>query len=230
MDFSVDLEKSKFDKLIVTEEIFNNEYEYKISYDVTIYFKDFDCGEKSINRIMKSNPSHKTDRFAETYKERPEFLSSKVISKQDDEEGTVDNALADYIDYECKSTASKLQFLVDAFNINIPEEIASKAVNGRIELSDLGKLRFVEFNYKKAEVKNLILKYGDSDDDVTTYTVELRNGVTNDDVDEFIPGKSLLYLYNHVYDWLQDEYDYTIEILNNIFKIDFRTLKGCTVL
>lgn len=230
MDYKVDLERSRVDKLIVTEDIFNGEYEYTISYDMTIYFSDFDGSSKALNRIVRGKPLHKKDRFTKTYKERPEYLKKYVISEHDDEEGTVDEALSDFINYTCTDTAKKLQFLVDAFGVNVPDEIVQKAYNGKMELGDLGKLRFIEFNYKKASIKNLILKYGDSDTDVDTYTVELRQEITDDDVDEYIPGKGLLYLYNNVHNWLREDYDNTIKLLNNIFKVDLTTLKGCNVL
>ena len=79
MDYKVDMSNSEFKTLIVTEDIFNNEYEYTISYDVVIAFSDFDCDSKSVNRIMKSKPTHKKERFTKTFNERPEYISKNVV-------------------------------------------------------------------------------------------------------------------------------------------------------
>ena len=123
---------------------------------------------------------------------------------------------------------AKLFNLVNSlFNYNIPEQAVNNIVDkGEVELPDKKKVKMIEFNNKKSEIDRITVVY----DDNSTVTVELPEPVTSKKVDSVIPDSNLLLLYLYQSDWLKEDYESTIGLLNEIFGIDLETLKGGKVI
>jgi hypothetical protein len=223
----IDYSKTKFNKLTITEDVYENNYEYTCTYDLDIKFTGVNTDNKQFNRVCERQAFHSADRLVKTHQgARPECLKN-VVFEEDEKEGTVDYAIRDWLD-DMTRDAQKFDAIIGIENINLPKKIFEDAYySGKYELSSDGrKLKSVEFDYRKPEVSKVTVIY----DDGTSYMVETKNPVTNKDADGVIPGMSLPEVYSNVDDWLQEDYDGTIEILNEIFGFDFRTLKGASIL
>lgn len=221
----IDYSKTKFNKLSITEDIFDNTYEYTCTYDLDIKYHNVNTDNKQFNRLCEEQIFHSDDRIVQTHQERPECLQN-VVHKEDEQEGTVDYAIRDWID-EMTRDAQKFDAIINIIGVNLPKKIFEDAYyNGRFELSSSQrKLKSLEFDYRKPTVKKLTLIY----DDGKTFTVETKKEITNKDTDGVVPGMTLPELYTQVDDWLKEDYEGTLEILKEVFGFDFGTLKGANV-
>lgn len=216
----VDLSKTKFNSLNITEDIFGDMYEYKCTYDLDIKYTNVKTDNASFNNLCENQIFHSADTLVVTYEKRPEVLKD-IVSPEDDEEGTVDYAIRDYVD-SLKRVTQQFDFVVALMGTDLPKSIFEKAYNGKAELQNNSKLVSVEFDHRKPKIDTVVLTY----DNGKTFTVNTPHTITNADVDAVAPDLSLSLLYARVDKWLQEDYESTIKLLNAIFGFDLQTLKG----
>lgn len=222
---NIDYSKTSFSKFELTEDKYGDKsYEYRCSYALVIKYKNLQTDNKQLNRLAETESFGDSDILVKTYESRPEWLN-KYIAPEDDQEGTVDYALNDFIKDRCAKDSAKFQLMVELFGVNVPQKILEKAYSGNYELSNSRKLTSVEFNYRKPAVEAVTISYEDG----KTFTVDLNHKVTNRDVDAIIPDMTLPEIYSHVDDWLEEDYEGTLGLLKEIFGFDFQTLKGANV-
>lgn len=222
----IDYSKTKFNKFVITEDKFDDTYEYSCTYDLDIKYQNVDTDNKQFNRVCDNQVFHSSDRLVQTHQSRPECLQN-VIHKEDEEEDTVDYALRDWVDDELKRTAQKFDAIIKIFNVNLPKKIFEDAYySGKYELStENRKVKSIEYDYRKPVVNKLTIMY----DDDTSFTVETKKDITNRDADGVIPGMSLPEIYSNVDDWLKEDYEGTLDLLKEIFGFEFDTLKGARI-
>lgn len=216
----LDISKTKFNKLFIVEDKFGDEYEYRCTYDLDIKYTGVETDNVNFNRLCDNKVFHSSGTLSQTYDERPEVLNG-IITPEDEKEGTVDAALRDYVD-SLQRVTQQFDFISELFNDDLPREIFDKAYNGKTELRNENKLVSFEFDHRKPRVERVTLSYEDG----STYTVATPHPITNADVDRVAPHLSLSLLYARVDEWLQEDYEDTINILNEIFGFDVQTLKG----
>lgn len=220
---------TKFNSISIVENVYDNEFEYICDYDVDLKFKDVKvAGDRKLQEYINNNIIKDKRKLSKSYEERPKVLFDYgVVTEFDVEADTVDPAIEDYLNIN-KNNIGKLFNLVNSlFNYNIPEQAVNNIIDkGEVELPDKKKVKMIEFNTKKSEINRITVVY----DDNSTVTVELPEPVTSKKVDSVIPDKNLLSLYLYQGDWLNEDYESTIGLLNEIFGIDLETLKGGKVI
>lgn len=222
---NIDYSKTSFSEFELTEDRFGDKsFEYKCKYNLVIKFQNIDTDNKQFNRLTDTESFKDSNTLIKTYNSRPSWLN-KFISPEDDKEGTVDYALKDLVDEKCQKDSSKFQLMYDLLGVDVPLKIFNDAYSGYYSLDNHRKLDSVEFNYKKPKINALTIRY----DDGTTFTIDLPKEVTNRDVDSVVPGMTLPEIYSNVDDWLKEDYDGTLSLLQEIFGFDFQTLKGANV-
>lgn len=218
----LDKKNTKVNSLEITEDHFNDKsYEYKCSYDIEFKFINVKTDNPRFNQFCVEDKFRGRGTEIKTFTERPKELSG-IVTPEDDKEGTVDEAIRDYIEQNCKTLDQKFYFVVDLMSFNIPEKVFEDAYNGKMELIRNVKVRGIEYDYRKMEINYVTVLY----DDNSSITVELKNTVTNRDVSLVVPDMTLIDIYSDVEDWLNEDYEGTLEILKEVFKFDLVTLKG----
>lgn len=224
------IEAIHFNSISITEDIFENDYDYTCNYDVSIKYKNIDTGDRKLNEYINNKAIKDSRRLNVTHHERPEILlTSGAITEHDIVEGKdnpeiIDAAIEDFLQInKDKKPGTIMNIIYDVFNYDIPKRIAQDVIyNSKIELDEGRKVSRVEYNYKKSSIKRVAVFYEDND----FVTVELKSEVTDKNVDNIIPGQTLASVYISQEQWFGENYEKTIEILNSIFGFDLETLKG----
>lgn len=221
MEYKLNPNKTRFKIFEIYEDKYSNTYEYTCRYDINVQFSYIDLDDPYLKKICESNVLTERRNIVVRHSERPDVLKS-AIAPQDEEEGTVDYALNDFVKEQLKTDKDKLQFVYDVFNWDIPEHIIDKVESGQMQIADLGKVKYVDYDYRRPEIENIMITYTNGN----SYKVGLPKPVTNRNVDNVIPDETLSSIYGSIEDWLDEDYEGTIQILNEIFGIDFKTIKG----
>ena len=221
MEYKLNYEKTKFKEFEVYEDKYSNIYEYICKYSVDVQFSYAGLDDPYLRKICETNVLSEKRNIVVRHDTRPEELQS-AIAPQDEEEGTVDYAINDFINENLKTDEAKFKFVNAVFNWDIPEHILDKAEKGEMQLGGLGEVKYVDYDYRKPEVKKIMITYTNG----KSYNVGLPKPVTNRNVDMVVPDETLPSIYNSIEEWLGEDYEGTIQILNEIFGIDFKTLKG----
>lgn len=222
----------KINRMEIIENIVGEDYDYTCSYDIDIQFTEIETGDRKLDEYLNTKVLKDSKDLQATFKERPkELLSSGAVTKQDVEEAKeipeiINSAIQDFIDQNKDSKPGILINLVkDIFNYDIPNRVFQSVVyDSKVELVDTKRVKRVEYNYRKKSIKRVSIFY---DDD--TVTVDLKHEVTDKDVDNVIPGESLVTLYLFQEDWFEEDYEKTLEMMNNIFGFNLETLKGANI-
>lgn len=219
----VDYNETKFNSLKITEDTFGDSYEYRVDYDITIKYKKLDTDNKVFDRLAAGNTFHKSDTAVKVHDKRhADVTKIMAVMKMDD----ADKALASYIRNNISNVKTMLQIVWDLALVDIPRAVYNDAVyNGKMEFSASRHLVDVEFDYRKPKVSTMTLKYDTNE----SFVVALPHAITNRDVDIVVPDMTLPELYVHVEDWLEEDYEGTVSLLKEIFKIDFETMKGAEI-
>jgi hypothetical protein len=224
---NVDITGCRVSDFEIIETKYDKSYEYSISGKATLKFKNINTGNVSVDTYYNTNSF--TDRFLydSQQNERPKEITD-MITPQDIKEGTVNQAIADYIQTShIESYPGKVFNLVEnAFSINIPSRMFDYAYNhGSLPLTNKKKVKNIEFNYRKISINSVIVEYEDG----TSSVVKLKDPVSNNDVQKVVPDYTLPQIYNDFSSWLDEDYEGTIEMADKIFGFDLETLKGADV-
>lgn len=217
----LDLQNTKFDKYVLIEEQYDGKYEYRLKYSIDIKYHNVKTGNISFDNMINTTPLHDEGSYGVTLNERPDVISSFITKEDTETEDGVDKAIAEFV--EVASTSQLLNLTDDVFGKKIPQIVFDKAAIGTMTLKKK-KVKDIDYDYRKISLNKIIVKY----DDGTTYTVELPNKVTNKDFYN-VTGYTQPFLYREIESWLQDDYDGTIKLLNELFGVDLETLKGATI-
>lgn len=220
---------TKFNSLSIIENEYDGEFEYICNYDIDLKFKDVKIPEdRRLEEYINNNIIKDKRRLAKSYEKRPNILfDMNIITKEDTEVGTVDEAIDDFLKQNKNNLGILFNLIDKLFNYNIPQKVVNNIVsNGEVELTEKRKVKRIEYNYKKIEIDRISVSYEDG----KTVTVDLPKIVTDKTVDNVIPGESLLSLYSKQTRWLREDYESTIELFNEIFGVNLETLKGGKVI
>lgn len=231
---SSNIAEFRFNSMTLTEDIYDNEYEYMCNYDISIKFQNIETGDRKLDEYINTRTFKDSKKLSKDYKDkRPEVLfETGALTVQDVEESKevpeiIDNALQDFVDQNIKNKPGVLiNLITDLFDYDIPNRVFSDIVyNNKMELEDTRKVKRVEYNYKKSSIKRMSIFYEDDE----YITVNLKSEVTDKDVDNIIPNQSLASVYLSQEYWFEENYEKTLEILNSIFGFNLETLKGANV-
>lgn len=226
-DKLVDMSETKFNKLTITEVVYGkNDYEYTCSYDIDVKYHNVKTDNPTVNKYANEVPLHDQGYLTKQYQERPmNMLRLMGVTDEDIKYDTVDGALDDFLKHSKVNT--QLQVVWELFTVNIPRKILEKTyTSGSFQLSKTSKVKDIEFDYRKPSVNKVTVIYENDN----TVTVQLKEPITNRSVSTIVPNMTLPEIYSKVSDWLQEDYDSTIELLNEIFKFNLENLKGAKVL
>ena len=226
-DKLVDMSEKKFNKLKITEVVYGeNDYEYTCNYDIDVKYHNVKTDDPTVNKYANEVPLHDQGYLTKQFQSRPmDKLKLMGVTEEDVKYDTVDGALEDFLNHSKINT--QLQVIWELFTVNLPHKILEKAyTSGSFQLSKTNKVKDVEFDYRKISIDKVTIIYEDD----SAITVQLKEPVTNRSVSAIVPDMTLPEIYSKVSDWLQEDYDSTIELLNGIFKFNLETLKGAKVL
>lgn len=210
----LDLQNTKFNKFSIAQEEFNGEYEYRCNYEVDIKYHNVNTSDKTFNARAESTSFHDKGLLSNHFKpnERPKEVRNLNTEEEFDA----------YVAEVSKTTKGKFHLMNILFTENVPKNIFDKAVTGTFQLNSSHKLVSLSYDYRRPTIDKIYVTY----DDNTQYTVELPEKVTNESVSRVVPGWTLPYVHAYVSKWLEEDYEVTIGMLNDIFGVDLTTLKG----
>ena len=224
-DSYIDLSNTYFDSLDITETVYaeGDGFGYKCNYKINIKYNEVNSDSNAVDRNL-SNKTIVNDReIYKTYQERPvDALKDLGVTPMDYKEGTVNYAISDFIKDNIKNTKLMLDDIYNLFGTDILKMSFDRAYSRGDVQYQKSKVKDVEFDNRRHETNYITVKYEDG----TSKTVELGQTVDDDTVDKYLPGSGLFDLYYDIEDMLEEDYESTVEILNNIFGVDIETLKG----
>lgn len=218
----IDESGTQIKELTITEDHYSDKaYEYKCTYDVYMKFKNVKTDNPRFNQFCDSEIFRGKGVEVRNSDKRVDDLNG-IVTPEDDKAGTVDEAIQDYIDTQCKTLKEKFKFVLGVVSLDIPKKVFDDAYNGKMELVRDVKVTGIDYDYRKMAINRVTVYYEDD----SSLTVETNHEITNRNVQLVIPDMSLITVYNNVEDWLEEDYEGTLNILKEIFGFDLVTLKG----
>lgn len=227
--FEIDYNKSKINKMTITESKYNDEYTYNGTFDVDLKYIA-KTEDKTFNKVVNESLLHNDGSNTRSYNERcPLFTSEKfgigkyapVIHPEDDEAGTVNEAISDWLDQA--NNKEKIAIYQYVLGYDIPRQTIMYAWFEKEYnlVQDNKKIKSIDYDTRKPKIDRIIINYEDG-----SWFRLVVDDISNSDVDSVFPGKSLSSLRSSLNNMLEEDYDGTISLLSELFGFDLKTLKG----
>ena len=161
---------------------------------------------------------------SEEFKKTPSVLS--VAGDEATNEEDENEYLYDLVEASSDKPEVMQDIILGVFNVNIYNDFIKHAREGKSDLVGADKVVDIYFDSSKMSVDKLVVVYENKDGDQYYETVFLPETVTNAKVNKVVPGYSLPLVRHKFKSWLEDDYESTIDLANDIFGFDLETLKG----